>query len=56
MTRFLFGARGSYREPNCEWIDGSGWGEPSYGVYEEPSKFQKILLSFKYMEEDMLVA
>ena len=55
MTRFLFGKTARYRESNCEWIDGGNWGEPSYGTYEEPSKFKKVLLSFKYMEEDMLV-
>ena len=51
MNYFLFGKNARYMDSNCNWVDGSEWGESNYGVYEEPNKFGKILLGFKYIKE-----
>ncbi len=49
INYFLFGKHARYMDNDCKFTDGSKWGEENYGVYEEPNKFNKILLGFKYI-------
>lgn len=48
---FLFGKHGSYTDHNCEWIDGSKWGEKKYPDFIEPSFFKKTKLTIRTFKE-----